>query len=433
MKNNKPSIKDFIRSKVNDAGDRIELFFNPVTKSIQKIFAVPMRNKYFAGAISHVQKWSMYYILIFIFVFFVGFTNGNLLQPNQIILLIRNNVHIIILALPMTLVIISGNIDLSVGSILGFFGFASVIIYNNTGNSLVFTILLTMLAGLALGMAHGVLIGYFKIPAFIITLGSMLIFAGARSAITSGQSLVPEGGSVSSSYITGIIGTVPDVNINGFWIGAFIILISVSSILLAIRIFSFFKKWKLNIHTDKMIIFWIKTALYAMFGIGFSLYIALSFEGLTFYSLISIVTVLFFIFISKFTTYGRAVYSIGGNRKAAELSGIDPRKTNFITFSLMGMVIALASIVFTGITNNATATSGIGFELQAISSVFIGGASVWGGIGTITGTLIGTFVLQIIDSGMQINSVPASIQNIVKGIILILAVGYDVYSHRKIK
>ncbi|EFF41159.1 sugar ABC transporter permease [Mycoplasmopsis alligatoris] len=428
----KKNFMDKFREGVDGAANSFAQAIKPASDLVKKVFAIPMRNKYFAATVRHIQKFSMYYILLVIIMIFTGFSNGNLLHPDQIILLIQNNSYVILLALPMTLVIISGNIDLSVGNILGFLGFVSVIVYNTTGNSIILTIICTVLAGLLIGMTHGVLIGYLKIPAFIITLGSMLAFNGARLAINNGAALFPQNG-FNSTFVQGVIGSFPDMQINGqFWIVAFSIITLFTVVLVALRVYSYTKKAKAKLHVENAFIFLIKTILYSVFGLGLATYVALSRSGLQYFILYVMIAVLLFVFITKFTTYGRSVYAIGGNRKAAELSGIDSRKTNFITFTIMGGMIGFASVVLTAILNTASATAGIGFELLAISSVFVGGASVWGGIGTITGTVIGSFILQIINQGMQIKAVPIQIQEIAKGMILIAAVGYDVFSHRKI-
>lgn len=377
---------------------------------------------------SHLRKYSMIYTLFFVVGIFFFMTGGSNLNADQFRLIIQSNAFILIIGMAMLMVIVSGYIDLSVGSLMGFLGALSVITFNRTGN-LGLSIIFTMVVGGAVGMIQGILIGYLKIPSFIVTLGGMLLFKGLILWVTSSQTIIPD----TEEYQQFIVGSIPDVKIGDFHLFSFLIVFACGLISALIMFISRNKKAKYGIVSNSNISFSIQIAfIIGMFSLvaylmGYSLF------GLHYYVLYIMGLAILFMFIMQNTSFGRKIYSIGGNSKAAILSGINKSRVTTYVFIITGITVAFASVVFTGIASSANPqVSGQGYELDVISSVFVGGASMSGGIGTIQGSLIGGLILGFINNGMNLLNLGIQMQYIIKAAVLISAVGYDIFSNRKI-
>lgn len=407
-----------------------------ISNKINATLNVINSNTYWKIVKSHLTKNSMYYIFVFVvFIFYVWNSttrNSHILQPNQFVNLLDFNVQIIIIALPMLWVIVSGNIDLSVGRLYAFSGFLAVKAYQWSSGSVVASLAMVIAFGLFTGFAIGWLVGYAKIPAFIVTLGGMLLFSGLLLYFSKGQTTIPQGDGFTNEQFIRFSTAQIDVSVGGVWVIALLLFIVLAVFMIIVNLFGYINKKKYGLSVEKIYIFVLKQVLISALFLFVGVLIALSRNGLKAYMLYIVLIVGIFIFVTQNTKFGRAIYAIGGNRKAAALSGVNVARTTMYIFAVMGVVAAFSGLLFAGIQGSVAANDGNGKELSVISSVFVGGASVSGGIGTIIGTIIGTFIINFIISGLTIaESLPALI-NIIQAVILVLVVAYDTLSKRKI-
>ena len=370
--------------------------------------------------------------LIVIVVVFQILTGGVLLKPNSFVSLIQQNAYVIILAIGMVMVIIATHIDLSVGSLVAFIGGVCAILMEHMGINWMLAILISLVVGLLVGVWQGFWVAYVGIPGFITTLAGMLIFRGLATVIV-GES-VP----ITSNAFRGIARNYLP-NILGFW-GPFDGLTVVLG-LLAIAAFAWSqinkrnKMAKVGLDPEPMGLTLTKIII-ATVAILFVTYLLASSgnsdEGGTPIMLIIVVAlVLVYNFILTRTVFGRHVYAVGGNRKAAILSGIDSRRVDFTLFIHMGFLSAVAAIAMLSRLASATAQAGMEFEMDAIASCFIGGTAVTGGIGTIPGAVVGAFVMGVINQGLSIMGVDTAVVKTIKGLVLLGAVAVDILSRRK--
>ncbi|AJC49725.1 sugar ABC transporter permease [Mesomycoplasma flocculare] len=412
-------------------------FYNSV-KIILKDLSKPVKNwlketksgNYISSSLHHLKKFSMLYIFLLVFVIFLGITKGTLLQANTFTLLFQNNSYIIILAMGMLLVILSGNIDLSVGTLVGLLGLFSVYIYNNTGQSIWLTFILTTLIGAIIGFMQGWLIGYGNIPAFIVTLGGFLAFKGAQLVYSNGATLTPIG-SVDSTYIKGTIGGIPDLKIGPIWMFSLFLPLILGAIIVALRTWGYYTKRKFGIKVQNIIIFLIIQVIIFSLFLACGIIFSLGDKSMRYYVLYVGIALALFTFLSQNTAFGRSVYAIGGNRKAALLSGVNVKRTTMIIFIIIGALAGFSSIIFTATYSSATSSRGDDLALDVISVVFTGGASVYGGIGSVSGTILGTSIIGVINQGLLVLNVAESQKYIIKGLILVAVVGWDVLSNKK--
>ncbi|QJB71425.1 sugar ABC transporter permease [Mycoplasma sp. 1654_15] len=414
--------------------DLVSKFISKQLETTKKSWNYFLKNHkygyYVDNGLHHLKKFSMLYIFLIIFCIFLGITNGTLLQPNTFTLLFQNNSYIIILAMGMLLVILSGNIDLSVGTLVGLLGLFSVTIYNNTGQSIWLTFILTTIIGAAIGLIQGFLVGYGNIPAFIVTLGGFLAFKGAQLLYSNGGTLSPIGGG-SSTYITGTIRGIPDIQVGTVWIFSLILPIIFGAIIVSLRVWGYFSKQKFGIRTQNIFIFAaIQTIIFLLF-LACGIIFGLGSNPMRYFVLYIGIALALFTFLTQNTSFGRAVYAIGGNRKAAKLSGVNVKRTTMIIFIIIGALAGFASIVYTATFSSATSSRGDDLALDVISVVFTGGASVYGGIGSVSGTILGTSIIGVINQGLLVLNVQESQKNIIKGLILVSVVGWDVLSNKK--
>jgi putative multiple sugar transport system permease protein len=370
--------------------------------------------------------------LIVIVVVFEILTGGVLLKPNSFVSLIQQNAYVIILAIGMVMVIIATHIDLSVGSLVAFIGGVCAILMEHMGVNWMLAILLSLLVGLLVGVWQGFWVAYVGIPGFITTLAGMLIFRGLATVIV-GES-VP----ITSSAFRGIARNYLP-NIFGFW-GPFDGLTVVLG-LLAIAAFAWSqinkrkKMTKVGLDPEPMGLTIAKIAIAAVVVLFLTYLLASSGNsdegGTPIMLVIVVVLVLIYNFILTRTVFGRHVYAVGGNRKAAILSGIDSRKVDFTLFIHMGFLSAVAAIAMLSRLASATAQAGMEFEMDAIASCFIGGTAVTGGIGTIPGAVVGAFVMGVINQGLSIMGVDTAVVKTIKGLVLLGAVAVDILSRRK--
>jgi putative multiple sugar transport system permease protein len=385
------------------------------------------RLTFFQLAKDNIRNYSMFLMLALIFIVFSILTGGVNFTSRNITNIFIQNSYILILAVGMVLVIIIGNIDLSVGSVCAFTGAISAMLYN-TGMGLIPTLILTIIAGAAIGVFQGFWIAYAHIPAFIVTLAGMLLFRGLTYIITN----VTPISLADDDFRTITSGSISFESLDRGGLHLFALIIG--ALLAGLYVYCAFRSRKNRIKRE----FEVLPLRYFLLKMGFFILLTgtLSYKFADYRGIPTVVVVLslviaVFVFITKNTVIGRYIYAVGGNAKSAKLSGIDADRVIFIVHVIMGALAGLAGLVFTGYMNSALPQAGNLFELDAIASCFIGGASASGGIGTIIGAITGALVMGVINNGMSLMNIGADWQYVVKALVLLLAVYYDIYTRRK--
>ncbi len=379
-----------------------------------------------------MKQYGMFLALVAIFVIFAVLTGGKNLSPANINNLVMQNGYVVILAVGMLLCVLTGNIDLGVGSVVAVTGSAAGIILVDYKMNMWVAILVALLIGLAVGIFAGFFIAYLGIPPFVVTLATMLMGRGLTYTMLQAQTKGP----LPDDFVFIGAGFLPTMKVP-FADGTIdLITIFVAIAATVLVIFAEFK----SIATKKKYGF-AETALWQLavknavfiFIIWFFFYKLARWNGLPFVLLLMAILVAIYAFVTSKTVAGRQIYALGGNRKAAQLSGIDTKKVFFWVYVNMGVLSALAGIVLAARNASATPKAGDGFEMDAIASCYIGGAAVAGGAGTITGAVVGAFVMGILNNGMSLYGWTTDIQKIVKGAVLLGAVTFDVISKSKKK
>lgn len=378
----------------------------------------------------NLRQYVMVIALIMVIIFFQIVTEGILLKPLNISNLISQNSYVLILAIGMLLcILICGNIDLSVGSVAGFVGAVSAVLILKMDVPVSVAIFVSLLIGFLIGSFHGFFIAYMGVPAFIATLGGMLIFRGLTMVILQGTSLAP----MPSSYNFLAAGFVPDIaNIAGINLLAVLIGIIASILLIISQIIERSNKKKYQFEVLPPGLFAAKVIAIVCVINAFTYALAV-YKGIPTVLIIVTGLVLIYSFITNRTIVGRHIYAYGGNPKAAALSGVKTKQILFWVYVNMGVLAALAGIIFTGRLNSATPKAGVNFELDAIGACFIGGASTSGGVGTVVGAIVGGLLMGVLNNGMSILGVSIDWQQAIKGFVLLAAVAFDVYSKSKTK
>ncbi|CAM4451646.1 multiple monosaccharide ABC transporter permease [Paenibacillus typhae] len=384
------------------------------------------------GAISelfkkNIRQYGMIIALIFISVFFQILTDGILLKPLNVTNLILQNSYILVLAIGMVLVIITGHIDLSVGSVAAFIGALSAIMMVEQQMNPVLAVVLSLLMGALVGAWQGFWVAYIKIPAFIVTLAGMLLFRGLTMIVLNGQSIAP----FPKTFQKISSGFIPDfsdgstLNIVTLLAG---IILSVLVVLQEIRMRRTSVKY--GFEQTQLWISIVKAAA-LIIVINLFTFVLAQYNGIPNILLILLVLIAVYSFVMNNMTMGRHIYALGGNEKAASLSGVKTKRVTFWVFVNMGVLSALSGLVFAARLNSATPKAGTNFELDAIAACFIGGASASGGIGTVVGAIIGGLVMGVMNNGMSLVGLGVDWQQGIKGLVLLLAVGFDIYNKSK--
>ena len=373
----------------------------------------------------NIRQYAMIIALVVVVIVFEFLTKGILLKPLNISNLIQQNAYVMILAVGMLLCILTiGNIDLSVGSVVGLVGALSAIFILKMDMPVWIAIILSLMAGFVIGVWQGLWIAYIGVPAFIVTLGGQLIFRGLTMVALQGTSLAP----LPGTYTFLAAGFVPDIaNIEGINLLALLFGALASILFIINEIGKRRSKIKYNFDVPSIGAFLFKLLAITVVILAFSYALAL-YRGIPTVLLIVVALVLIYTFVTDKTIPGRHIYAYGGNPKAARLSGIKTKRVLFWVYVNMGVLAALAGIVFTGRLNSATPKGGYGFELDAIAACFIGGASTTGGIGTVVGAIVGGLLMGVLNNGMSIMGVSIDWQQAIKGFVLLIAVGFDVIS-----
>ncbi|HCE10966.1 MAG TPA: ABC transporter permease [Oxalobacteraceae bacterium] len=384
--------------------------------------------KHYAGFIkSNIREYGMLLSLIAIMAFFQVMTDGTLMKPLNLTNLLLQNSYIAIMALGMLMVIVAGHIDLSVGSVVGFIGaLAAVLMVNFHVHFLIATVI-CLAAGAVIGAAQGYWVAFFRMPSFIVTLAGMLVFKGMTLALLQGQSVGPFPESfqkLSSGFIPDPFGGV-DLRLTSLAVG-----IVVACALLFVKIRARVNQSRHGMEDEPYPFFIFKNLVFAAVIVYFS-YLLATYKGMPNVLIIMFVLMVAYTFVTNRTVLGRRVYAVGGNEKAARLSGIKTERVSFYTFVNMGMLAALAGLIFAARLNTATPKAGTGFELDVIAACFIGGASASGGVGKVMGAVIGAFVMGVMNNGMSIMGIGIDYQQVIKGLVLLAAVFVDVYNKNK--
>ena len=382
----------------------------------------------YTGYLKHnLREYGMLISLVAIMGFFQYVTDGTLLQPLNLTNLVLQNSYIVIMALGMLLVIVAGHIDLSVGSVVGFIGALAAVLMVQYDWHFVPATLVCLLAGAAIGAAQGWFVAFFRIPSFIVTLAGMLVFKGLSLALLQGQSVGP----FPSSFQLLSSGFIPDwfsgetLRTTTLLAG---VLVALALIVAKLRERANQKRHEMQAEPTPFFI--AKNLVFVAIIVAFSWKLA-SYKGLPNVLLIMTLLMLFYDFVTTRTTIGRRIYALGGNEKAARLSGVKTQWLSFATFVNMGVLAAVAGLVFAARLNTATPKAGTGFELDVIAACFIGGASASGGVGKVLGAVIGAFVMGVMNNGMSILGIGIDYQQVIKGLVLLAAVFVDVWNRRR--
>jgi D-xylose transport system permease protein len=367
----------------------------------------------------------MFIALIGIWIIFAFLTRGIFFSTRNLSNLFLQSATVAILAMGVVLIIVAGHIDLSLGSFVGFIGAIVGALQVRSGMGVLPSIIIALVVGVSIGCWHGFWVAYRRVPAFIVTLASMLILRGGTLGVTQGQtqSPLPEGFLVIGQKYLLNLGLFK--NDSTFFLAALVILLF---IIFELRKRQSRKKYGFEILSTKLQIAKI-FIISAIIGLFFS--ILIRYLGIPYAILLVLILGFILNFIANNTVFGRQIYAIGGNKEAARLSGINIKKRVFTLFILMGLFASIAAIVFTSRVGGATAAAGAWMELDAIAAAVIGGTSLTGGVGTIIGAIVGALVMKSLDNGMSLMNLDVTYQYIVKGLILLIAVWIDISSRKR--
>ncbi|MDT0137918.1 multiple monosaccharide ABC transporter permease [Acidovorax sp. PRC11] len=375
----------------------------------------------------HLREYGMLITLVAIMGFFQYMTDGTLMEPLNLTNLLLQNSYIVIMALGMLLVIVAGHIDLSVGSVSGFIGALAAVLMVQYQWHFVPATLVCLLCGGVIGGLQGWFVAFSRIPSFIVTLAGMLVFKGLALALLAGQSVGP----FPESFQRLSSGFIPDFfNMQGLKVTSLLLGVAVAAALVVAGIRARANRVRHGVQVEPAAFFVARNAVFATLMVYFS-YLLASYKGLPNVLIVMALLVVLFDFVASRTTIGRRIYAMGGNEKAAKLSGIKTERLSFYAFVNMGVLAALAGLVFAARLNTATPKAGLGFELDVIAACFIGGASASGGVGKVMGAVIGAFIMGVMNNGMSILGIGIDYQQVIKGVVLLAAVLVDVYHKNK--
>lgn len=370
----------------------------------------------------NIRDYGMFMALGLIIIIFNTLTKGLFLTPRVISDLIDMTGYIAVLAIGMTLIIVIRHIDLSVGYIAGFLGAVAAILSSKLGLPLFLIIPIVMLLGILIGSWNGFLVAKMGVPAFVVTLAGMLLFRGALIRITNSETIFTGNetfNAIGNGYIPDIA-SIDGLHILTLVLGCIGVLLYVVN-----EVRNRNKQTSYGLHVSSLPLFILKLAFVTLI-ISYFVFKIASFKGFSWTLLIVGVVLMIYHFITKNTTLGRHIYAVGGNPEAAELSGISVHKITYIVFGSMSMLAALSGILFTARLQSATPTAGTLFELDAIAAAYVGGVSATGGVGKVTGSIIGALVMASLTKGMDLMNVGVSYQYIIRALVLVAAVVFDV-------
>lgn len=365
--------------------------------------------------------------LVGIAILFQILTKGILLTPLNITNLIMQNSYIIILAIGMLIIIITGEIDLSVGSVAAFVGAIAGILLVTLDLPVWLAIIICLIIGAIIGAWQGFWVAYVNIPAFIVTLAGMLIFRGLTLVALQGKTIAPFPNgfrSLSSAFLPDWFGG-QGIHLLTIVLG---IIFSILYIIYELNLRRANRKY--NLQVASFPVFVTKLSIFII-AINLFSYSLSKYAGVPYILLMLVALIIGYTYIMNKTVLGRHIYSVGGNENAARLSGVKTKKIKFLAFINMGILAALAGLIFAGRLNAATPQAGTLFELDAIAAAVIGGASFTGGVGRVFGAVIGALVMGLLNNGMSLMGIGIDWQQAIKGLVLLLAVAFDVISKRR--
>ena len=404
--------------------------------SMQSMTAGSGEGSAFLNAIKHnMREYGMLISLIVIMVFFQFQTEGRLFQPDNLTNIVQQRGYIVVMALGMLMIIVSGHIDLSVGWLCGFLGAVSAILMVDYNMPWYLAVLATLILGGAVGAVQGGAVAYLKIPSFIVTLAGMLVFRGLTLYVLGGRNVgpfPPELATLLTGFFPEPLAKIADPFMADNMLSPTSLVIGAA--VAAFMLFSAFraraKAVSQGMDSEPFVLFLVKNlAIVGM--LVYLTYLFSSDRGLPNVLIIMGLLIALYSFVTTRTTVGRRIYALGGNEKAARLSGINTDRLVFLAFVNMGVLSALAGMMFATRLGWATPKSGDGFELDVIAACFIGGASASGGVGTVLGAVIGAFIMGVMNNGMSMMGIGIDWQFIIKGLVLFLAVFIDVYNKNK--
>jgi putative multiple sugar transport system permease protein len=399
------------------------------TKQVKKSSEKNIGSEFLHLLKANVRDYMMYIALVIIMIFFTWKTNGSFITARNLSNLINQSGYVAVLAIGMTLILILKHIDLSVGYVAGFSGAVAAIILTQLKVNVWLTILLVLIVGLLIGLYQGILVTRVGVPAFVTTLAGMFIFRGLLSLTLqkTGTIIIPD-----ATFNALSNGFIPDIP--GLDMGIHVLTVVIGVIAVALVIFSQIKarrnRLKYNFKVLSMPMFLV-SLIFVTTIIMTIIVVLAKYSGIPWTAIIVAIVLLIYNFMLNKTKLGRYIYGIGGNDQAAELSGVDVKAVTLFAFCSMSVLAALAGVLYTSRLQSATPAAGLGFELDAIASSYIGGTAVSGGIGKVTNTIIGVLVIMSLTNGMNLMGVDVSYQYIVKGIIFIVAVAFDVRTRKK--
>lgn len=377
------------------------------------------------------KKYTMMLILVLVVAFFAWRTGGKILLPQNINNLIAQNAYVFILATGMLLCILTGgNIDLSVGSVVCFAGAVGAILMAK-GMNIWLAVAIMLGIGLAIGAFQAYWIAYVKVPPFITTLAGMLIFRGLSNVVLQGKTQTVNDATFKAVFGGGAECFVPDLfkGPEGFNLLCVVVGILACLIYLFFTFRSRVSRVKKGYSVEPLVNTIIRSVIIVAVVMYFALQLS-KYKGIPTALIWVALVVLIYAYITSKTTMGRYLYAVGGNEKATKLSGIDTRKVYFFAYTNMGVLAALAGILTIARMSSAQPTYGDSYEMDAIGSCFIGGASAYGGVGTVPGVIIGAVLMGVINLGMSIMGIDQNYQKVVKGAVLLAAVIFDVLSKK---
>ena len=375
-----------------------------------------------------LQQYGILGALVVIVILFNILTGGRLLAPNNIASLIQQNAYVMVLTIGMTMVIIARHIDLAVGSVVAFVGGVVALLMYQMHVAWPLAVVIGLLLGILIGCWQGFWVAYVGIPAFIVTLGGMLIFRGL--AIVLVEATVS---GLPSGFVAIAAGSLPPFLGYAGMVDVVTLVIGIATI--AVALLSSFRRRAKDVKAGAAVIpfgLFVTGQVLIALAIAFVTYLlSLSSGGTPIVLIIIGVLVVICSFVMAKTKFGRHIYAVGGNLRAAQLSGINTKRTDFLVFVNMGFLAALAGIITTSRAGAAVATAGNNYELDAIAAAFIGGTAVSGGIGKISGAIIGALIMGVLNMGLSILAVDSAWQQSIKGLVVILAVAVDLISSKK--
>lgn len=376
-------------------------------------------------------KNGMFVVLVAVVAIFQILTKGIMLNSLNITNLIQQNGYVLIIAIGMLLVVIIGTVDLSAGSVCAFIGAVAGVCMVSKGMNPGISVIIALLIGAAVGAAQGYWIAYKQIPGFVVTLAGQLVFRGFAMIILNGTTIAPfptSFANIGSGFLPPLFYfKMGEIYLVGSTIFAGIIF-SVAVVLRNMHNRKKLKKYNFTVENKKSFI--AKNAIIVLVTLVGTFTLA-SYKGIPNVLILVGIIIGIYSFITTKTVFGRQVYAVGGNKKAAALSGVKVAKTQFLVFINMGLMSALAGLIYAARVNSAQPKAGVNFEFDAMAACYIGGASTSGGTGRIMGAVVGGLVLGVLNNGMSLLGVDNNWQMAIKGFVLLFAVVFDLYSKKK--